>query len=158
MIEQFYAFVIALAIGVIVALAGYFLSINAAKREREERTKEQQINAGRSILSELNTNLGIARQPFQGRLIPFVTTMFAAHAGEITRLPNDLQNAVYQAYVEIHMGNAVVQTDLHKIAWGGGYLDNGYKELCKEIITKGESAKELLEGWLKNEDAEGDIS
>ena len=155
MIEYLYGFLIALAVGVIVALVGYFLSIKSATQERKAREKERLINAVRSILSEFQNNLEIAKQPFQGRLIPFVTSMFSAYAGEITRLPNNLQHTVYQAYVEIDMGNAIVQTDLHKIQWGGGYLDNKYQEQCKRIIEKGENAKQLLEDWIKKEGGEG---
>ena len=159
MIEQLCGFLIALAVGVIVALTGYFLNIKAQQRERKERAKEQLINAGRSILSELKANLKIAEQPLtQNCLMPFMTTMLGAHTGEITRLPNYLQSAIYQTYVEIAMGNAIVQTDLQKITWGGGDLNERYKAQCKKIIEVGDKSKQCLEAWLKKESGEDAIT
>lgn len=150
MLEQLYGFLIALAVGVIVALTGYFLNLNATKQERKERAKEQSRSAVHNILSELNVNLEITRTPFQGRLIPFVTSMFDTYKGELVRLPDELQRSIYQAYVEASMGNAIVEVDLHKVSYGRGYMDTAYRAKCKEITEKVENAINLLNGWLKD--------
>jgi len=134
------------------ALLGYYLSQHGARLERKLRDAERLRNAVQNILSELQTNLEIAKQPFQSPLITFVTSVFIIYAGDITRLPNDIQDAIYRTYVEINMGNAIVQTDLHKIKWGLGYLDNVYKEQRKKIVDEGEKARQLLENWLKEND------
>ncbi len=70
------------------------------------------------------------------------------------RLPKDLQDALHEVYVEIQMTNAIVSVDLHKVAWGGGYLDNRYKEKCGKILERAQKIRTLLREWLKQEGIE----
>jgi len=100
------------------ALLGYYLSQHGVRQERKLRDAERLPNAVQNILSELQTNLEIAKRPFQGHLITFVAGVFSIYAGDITRLPNDIQDAIYRTYVEINIANAIVQADLNKIQWG----------------------------------------
>jgi len=135
-------------------LLGYFLTRLGAKRERKEKAREQLLNAGRSILVEVETNLKLAKQPFQNRLVPFVTSMWEAHKGEILRLPKDLQDTLYQVYVEIQMANALVQADIHQLDYGQGYYNQPYKEKSGKVIEKTEIAIGLLRSWLKQQGVE----
>ena len=134
-------------------LLGYFLTRLGAKRERKERANEQLLDAGRSILVEVETNLKLAKEPFQNRLVPFVTSMWEVHKGEILALPRNLQDALYQVYVEIQMANALVQSDV-RLDYGLGYYNEPYKEKSGKVAEKAEMAIKLLRDWLKQEGVE----
>ena len=149
-IEQSYGLAIAVGTGVIVAVVGYFLNRRSAKRDAEERDKRQLLNTGRSILVEVETNLKLAEQPFQNRLVPFVTSMWEAHKGMVIRLPKDLQDTLYQVYVEIQLANALVQSNL-SLPYGKGYYNEDYKKKCSEITENAGKASELLSSWLRQE-------
>ncbi len=148
--EQLGGFIIALAVGVLVALTGHFLNLRTARKEREDAVRQERANAVRSMLSETETNLMLAMAPFRGRLVPFVSTVFDNYKGHIMVLPNNVRNALYAVHVEILLANAIVQTDLAKVSWGGGYVDNAYQDQCRKIAAEAEVAKESLEEWLKN--------
>ena len=109
------------------------------------------MSAMRGMLAEIEANLKLARQPFEGRLVPFLVDMWTAHKGEITRLPEDLQDNLHQAYIEIRMANVIVEADLHKVSHGAGYLDNRYTERCGKIAKAAGKAKTALAQWLANE-------
>ena len=151
--EHFYAFIAALAVGVTVALVGYFLNINAAKRERKEQGKEQLKNAARSILVELEANFRFATQPFSGKMLPFTTEIWDDTKGAIGTLPKDVQTAIYEAYLAGWELNAIVQSNL-RLPHGSGYYDNDYKKKCEEIADKAKTATELLRSWLKEQGVE----
>ena len=79
MMEQLIGFLVALAVGVIIALLGYFLNLNTMKKERRKRADEQMCEATRSILAEVEANsniANIAKQSLSGRriMLPFLTT------------------------------------------------------------------------------------
>ena len=146
--EHFYAFIAALAVGVLVALAGYFLNLRATRQERKEEAEEYLRGSIHGILAELETNLNIARQPFESRLVPFLVSIWEVHKGEILELPEEMRGALYEAYVEIQMTNALVQTDLYKITFGRGYYDGNYQEKCKIVAQKAEKAINLIKSWF----------
>jgi len=148
MIQQLYGFLIALAVGVIVALVGYFLNIRAANSERKGRAKEHLRGAMHSILVELETNLKVAKQPFTGRLVPFATEMWDYHKGGILELPKDTQTALHQVYIWVREANALVQSNL-QLSYGLGYYNNEYQKKCTEIAKGAEEAIELLRSWLE---------
>lgn len=100
------------------AFLGYFLSRFGAKQEKESRTGEKLEEAVSGILVELETNLKLAKKPFQNRLVPFVTSMWEVHKGEILRLPKKLKDVLYQVYVEIEMANNLVEADIHQLEYG----------------------------------------
>ena len=156
MTEQLYYFVCAVTAGVIVALVGYFLNLNATRRERRERAKEQLRGATRGILVEVETNLKLAKQPYEGIVAPFPVSIWEAHQGEILRLPTDLQDALYQVYVEIQMANAIVQADLHKRGYEAVKISefgtsDEYKMRRSKVAEKAKMAIKLLRGWLEQE-------
>jgi len=100
------------------AFLGYFLSRIGAQQEKKSRIGEKLEEAVSGILVELETNLKLAKQPFQTRLVPFVTSMWEIHKGEILRLPKELKDALYQVYVEIEMANNLVEADIHQLEYG----------------------------------------
>ena len=132
------------------AFLGYFLSRIGAKREKESRTGEKLEDAVSGILVELETNLELAKQPFQNRLVPFVTSMWEVHKGEILRLPKEPKDVLYQVYVEIEMANNLVEADIHQLEYGRGYYNEPYKEKKNSIAEKAEQAIKGLQNWLKN--------
>ena len=92
------------------------------------------------ILVELETNLKLAKQPFQTRLVPFVISMWEIHKGEILRLPKELKDVLYQVYVEIEMANNLVEADIHQLEYGRGYYNAPYKDKKNSIVEKAEQA------------------
>ncbi|MBA7643386.1 hypothetical protein ES703_51111 [subsurface metagenome] len=131
------------------AFLGYFLSRFGAKQEKESRTGEKLEEAISGILVELETNLKLAKKPFQNRLVPFVTSMWEVHKGEILRLPKKLKDVLYQVYVEIEMANNLVEADIHQLEYGRGYYNEPYKEKKNSIVGKTEQAIKGLEDWLE---------
>ena len=132
------------------AFLGYFLSRIGAKQEKESRTREKLEESVSGILVELEINLKLAKQPFQNRLVPFVTSMWEVQKGEILRLPKELKDVLYQVYVEIEMANNLVEADIHQLEYGRGYYNEPYKDKKSGIGEKAEQAIKDLEDWLKN--------
>jgi hypothetical protein len=132
------------------ALLGYFFSRIGAKQEKKSRTGEKLEEAVSGILVELETDLKLAKQPFQNRLVPFVVSMWEVHKGEVLRLPKELRDDLYQVYVEIEMANSLVEADIHQLEYGRGYYNEPYKEKKNSIAQKAEQAIRSLQDWLKN--------
>ena len=132
------------------ALLGYSFSRIGAKQEKESRTGEKLEEAVSGILVELETDYKLAEQPFQNRLVPFVTNMWEVHKGEILRLPKELKDVLYQVYVEIEMANSLVEADIHQLEYGRGYYNEHYKEKRNSIAEKAEQAIKGLQDWLKD--------
>ncbi len=128
--------------GIIVGTVVYYLNIRGAKRDKL-------LSAMRNILVELDTNVELAEQPFQGRLVPFETKMWDSHKGEILALPEDTQTALRQAYIPVQRANALVQSNL-QLPYGRGYYDKEYQEKCKETAQTAGKAVELLRSWFED--------
>jgi hypothetical protein len=148
MVEKLYDLPIALVAGIIIALAGYYLNIIFANRERKEKAKEQLQGAMRSILVEIEANLGLAKQPFKDTImLPFLTEMWDYHKGEILALPPDMQTAIHQTYICIREANAIVQNNIH-LPYGLGYYNSHYETKKSEIAEKANIAIKLCRGWF----------
>jgi len=145
--EQLVFSVVTISFG---ALLGYFLSRIGAKQEKKSRTEEKLKDAVSGILVELETNLELAKQPLQNRSVPFVTSMWEVHKGEILRLPKELKDVLYQVYVEIEMANNLVEADIHQLEYGRGYYNKPYEEKKSNIAKKAEQAINGLHDWLKD--------
>ncbi len=102
------------------------------------------------ILVELRSNVGLAKQPFRGSLVSFENKMWDRHKGKILALPDDIQDALLQAYNRVQEANALVQSGL-QLAHGLGYYDRPYQQKCNEIAEKAGEASELLRRWLRQE-------
>ncbi len=133
------------------AFLGYFLSRIGAKQEKKSRTEERLEDAVSGVLAELETNLELAKQPFENRLVSFVTSMWEVHKGEFLRLPKKLKGILYQVYVEIEMANNLVEADIHQLDYGLGYYNKPYQEKKNKIVGKAEQAIKDLEDWLKKQ-------
>lgn len=129
--------------GIIVGVVVHYLRQRGAKRDKL-------LSAMRNILVELDTNMALAKQPFQGRLVPFATKMWDDHKGEILALPEDTQTALHQVYIKVQGANALVQSNL-QLSYGLGYYNKEYQEKCNEIAGRAEKAIELLRSWLEQE-------
>lgn len=132
------------------ALIGYFLTRLGARHEKKSRTEEKLEEAASGILVELETDLKLAKQPFQNRLVPFATSMWEVHKGEILRLPKELRDVLYQVYVEIDMANNLVEADIHQLEYGRSYYNKPYEEKKNSIAEKAEQAIKRLQDWLRN--------
>jgi len=131
-------------------ILGYILSRRGASEERKLRERDQLRSAVRSLLAEVDANLNIARLPFQGRLVPFLTNMWDVHRGQILTLPKNLQAALHEVYVDIQKANAMVSLDLHR----GVNLGEPYNEICGKIVERTQKTRALLAEWLKQESVE----
>ena len=150
MVEWWQNLIFYMVFVLIGSFLGYFLTRLGARKERKSKAEEQLRNAGHSILVELETNLKLAEEPFQNRLVPFVTSMWEAHKGEILRLPKNLQDTLYQVYVEIQMANALVDANL-RLEYGRGYYNKPYKEKSDKVKEGAKIAIELLRSWLEQQ-------
>ncbi|MDP2919698.1 MAG: hypothetical protein Q8O43_05745 [Dehalococcoidia bacterium] len=150
---QVFGALLAILVGLVVAIITNILDRKTREKEREEASRQLLVKAASAILAEVEFNLGIAKTPFLGRLIPFITTVFNTFQGDIKNLPNGLQVTIFGTYQKLVEANGIIQTDLHKVAWGGGYLDNVYKDKCKEIIGSAEQTKTQLGKWLNDDRA-----
>jgi len=140
------------------AFLGYSFSRIGAKQERKSRTGERLRNAGRSLLAELKVNSEIAAQPLKKRIVPFVTNAWEANKGEISGLPEELQDTLYQVYVEIQIANALVEADIHQLDYGRGYYNQSYKEKTDKVIEIARKAMGLLGSWLGKEKVDETIT
>jgi len=120
------------------------------KLRRRADKRDKLLNAMRDILVELDSNVELAKQPFQGNLVPFENKMWDGHKGKILSLPKDIQGALRQAYNCVQEANALVQSNL-QLAYGLGYYNKQYQQKCNEIAEKAGKASELLRGWLSQE-------
>jgi len=128
--------------GIIVGVVVHYLRQRGAK-------KDKLLSAMSNILVELNTNMALAKQPWQGRLVSFATKMWDDNKGEILALPEDTQAALHQAYICVQEANALVQSNL-QLPYGRGYYDKPYQEKCNEIAQTAGKAVELLRSWLED--------
>ena len=133
------------------AFLGYFLTRLGAKQERKSRIQEKLEGAVSGILVELKTNLKLAESSSQNRLVPFITSMWEIHKGEILGLPKELKDVLYQVYVEIGMANNLVEADIHQLEYGRGYYNKSYNEKKNSIAEKAKQAIEALEDWVKKQ-------
>jgi len=133
------------------ALLGYFLTRIGVKQERKSRNEEKLKDAVSGILVEIETNLGLAKQPFESRLVPFVTSIWEVHKGEVLRLPQGLRSILYEVYIEIEMANSLVEADIHQLDYGRGYYNEPYKGKKEKIKNKAEQAIKDLKDWIKKE-------
>jgi MFS superfamily sulfate permease-like transporter len=151
MIEYIYSFVAALAVGVIVALTGYFLNLSAMRKERKDRASEQLRSAIRSILVELKENSELAKKPMHTNIMEsFTAGVWDYHKGEIRELPQNVQTAIHEAYISIREANALVENNL-RLPYGGGTLNDRYKEKKNEVTEKTAKAIELCKDWFKQQ-------
>ena len=153
MMEQFISFLIALAVGVIIALLGYFLNINTMKKEGEERANAQLSESIRSILAEVEANLNIANiaQRTLGEkriMLSFLSEAWEYHRGKIYALPENVQIALHQFYISVIKANGIVPINLH-LSYGAGYVDKPYCEEVIDITNKAEKLINLLKDCLK---------
>lgn len=152
--EQWISFLIALSAGVIIALLGYFLNIHTLKIERIKKELEQQNDATRSILAEIEANLhtaNIAAQILGQKrvMLPFMDEAWKYHRGKIYDLPQNTQTALHQFYLSVMEANGVVNLNNLQLSYGAGFLDKPYQERVGDIAEKGGEALRLLKGSTK---------
>ncbi len=67
-------------------ILGYVLSRRGASEERKSRERDQLRSAVRSLFTEVDANLKLAQQPWEGRLVPFLTDMWDVHKAQIFKI------------------------------------------------------------------------
>lgn len=135
------------------SLVGYWFTRLGASQERKSRERDELRNAVHNILAEVETNLKLARHPWQDKIMPFIRSMWDAYSGHILGLSKDLRDGLHRLYVEVQMANALFELNLH-LPHGSGYHNNAYREQCKKIVKEAEEAKRLLVKWLQEEGIE----
>ena len=153
MMEQLSGFLVVLAVGVIIALLGYFLNLNTMKKERVERANEQLCESTRSILAEVEANLSIAikaKQSLSGKriMLSFLSEAWEYHRGKIYAWPENVQTVLHQLYISVIEANDIVPINL-QIGIGSAYVDKPYNENVTDIAQKAEKAIQLLKACLK---------
>lgn len=129
--------VISVAFG---SVLGYFLTRLGAGQER----KSQGRSAMRGMLAEVEASIELAKQRRGGgMLVAFPTDVWSAYKGYIVGLPNNLQSALHQLYLEIHAANAIVQLNFH-LPYRSGFCDSDYNKAQQRILERAEQARGFL--------------
>jgi len=132
----------------------YLFTRLGASQERESRERDQLRSAVRSILTEVETNLKLARQSLEYRTVPFANDIWTVHKGEILSLPRELQNTLHELYVAVQIANTLVEVGIHQGKIGGMVPNQPYEHKRSEIKVKAEKARASLVNWLKQEGIE----
>ena len=149
--EYLYGFMIALAVGVIISLLGYFLNLATLRREQKNQRKEQLHEAVRNLLVEIEANLdiaNIAKGTLSGEriMMAFSDRTWEYHRGRIFALPEDVQTSLHQFYSSVVEANSVVKQNL-QLPYNAGYLDRTYNSKVDSISEKAKVSKEALNDW-----------
>jgi len=132
---------------------GYWLNRRGMESERAATTARELEGAIRAILAEVQANQKIAKEPFDGRLLPFLTEMWTLYKAQTGKLPEDVAQPLHKLYIDIIRANTIVNYDLQKIVYGRGYVNNEYKGVCSGIANQATSVAGSLEKWLETRTA-----
>ena len=149
--EYFYGFLVALAVGVVISLLGYFLNLRTLRNEEKKRSNEQLCEAVRNLLVEIEANLEIVgtAKDILGReriMMAFSDRAWEYHRGRIYALPEDIQTSLHQFYMVVVEANSVVKQNL-QLPHNAGYLDTTHKSRVDSISEKVVEVKSSLNDW-----------
>ncbi|MFZ5366500.1 MAG: hypothetical protein ACOZBZ_04420 [Patescibacteria group bacterium] len=144
---------------VIGGLLSYFGSIKAAEKsikavyeQESEKRKEEEEKARAStvkrLLAEVNENLALTENIMVNNAkIRFITEAWSTAKGDIYFLSEELQENLQKSYTKIHRYNVLVDYDLGKVSYGGGFLDQPLLKAAEEVKEALLSCKDKLESW-----------
>lgn len=130
------------------AFLGYFFNRLGAKNEKSATEQRQLKSAVSAILGEVQANETIAKAPWTGTQLPFLTEMWSLYKSQISMLPMEVRRKIDELYITVIRTNAIVSQDLHKLGHGTGYLDGSYKELSLKISEDAPQIVTLLQNLL----------
>jgi len=134
-----------LAITVIIAGIGLgflfnFLEGRLLKKNRANQSKKAQHNdKHRDLLNEIESNLGIATQPWSVEPVPFETKTWEAYKD---RLSASLREKLTKIYVDIQMANSLVWLS-KGLGQKSESLNSSYTKLRDQIATALSNSFEL---------------
>lgn len=113
-------------------IAGFFFHLLLVRRQRRESERDRQKGVKQGLLMEVQSHQDLAKQPWDGRMVPLSTDAWKEYKDEASKFPGELPDALRRHYVEVDEVNAIVSKDL-QLGHGKGYLDESYKKQCATI-------------------------
>jgi uncharacterized protein YneF (UPF0154 family) len=87
------------------------------------------------LFAEVEINFRIATKPGLGKLLPFQTTVWDNNPNDIFRLPQNLQEDLTEAYVDMRLANNIFWLAMN-LGHISSNLQNNYIDLCTKIATR----------------------
>ncbi|MFC1983940.1 hypothetical protein ACFLVO_02890 [Chloroflexota bacterium] len=131
------------------AFLAYFFNRLGAKNERVSIEKERFQSTIAAILGEIHANENIAKKPWTGKLLPFLANSWTIYKQQIPDLPKHTIQQIDEFYLDVILANTIVNKDLYQLKYGTGYLDNEYRDMCKQIRGKSLPLIETLNQYLQ---------
>ncbi len=103
------------------------------KKYQETTVFEEQIESrAPNLFLEVKNNLALADKPSTNILFPFETNVWDTNPSEVDSLPEDVQEELRQAYVDMRLANDIVWLAT-EIGRRSQNLDESYIRLCSQI-------------------------
>lgn len=130
------------------AFLAYFFNRLGTKNERVAIENKQFQTAIAAIIGEIQANESIAKKPWTGKLLPFLVDNWTVYKRQLPNLPEQTIQQIDEFYLDVILANTMVNQDLYKLKWGSGYLDNQYRDMCKQIREKSQQLINILSRCL----------
>ena len=100
------------------------------------------------LLQEIEGNINIANEPWEGKLNSFQTTVWESVQENMDNVPLSIYGELKQIYIDIRLANSIVRlsTEFNRRS---GSLDDNYRKLCASINDKLCRMKSLVEEQIK---------
>jgi hypothetical protein len=100
------------------------------------------------LLQEIESNINIANEPWEGKLNSFQTTVWESVQDNMDNIPFAIYGELKQIYIDIRLANSIVRlsTEFNRRS---GSLDDNYRKLCASINDKLCRMKSLVEEQIK---------
>jgi hypothetical protein len=100
------------------------------------------------LLQEIESNINIANEPWEGKLNSFQTTVWESVQENMDNVPLSIYGELKQIYIDIRLANSIVRlsTEFNRRS---GSLDDNYRKLCASINDKLCRMKSLVEEQIK---------
>ena len=116
------------------------VSSEYALKEAINRVKNARLAAQAAIvksdaLMEVETNLSTASTPWANMLLPFQTTAWMTKPAEFSQVPEQLQEELVEAYIDMRLANDIVWL-AKEVGRHSDVLDTSYVRLCNKIAER----------------------
>jgi hypothetical protein len=100
------------------------------------------------LLQEIESNINIANEPWEGKLNSFQTTVWESVQDNMDNIPFAIYGELKQIYIDIRLANSIVRlsTEFNRRS---SSLDDNYRKLCASINDKLGRMKSLVEEQIK---------